>query len=76
MAENDIHDLLSRGKLAEPLETEQMEVNSIVDKSKFHRPTKEKIKCKLYKTGFKYRAQVARFKAGIYASSSTLEFWR
>jgi hypothetical protein len=34
MAEEDIEYLLSRGKLAEPLETEQSEINRLVDKSK------------------------------------------
>jgi hypothetical protein len=34
MAEEDIAYLLSRGKLAEPLETEQSEINRLVDKSK------------------------------------------
>jgi hypothetical protein len=34
MAEEDIAYLLSRGKLAEPFETEQSEINRLVDKSK------------------------------------------
>jgi hypothetical protein len=34
MAEEDIASLLSRGELAEPLETEQSEINRLVDKSK------------------------------------------
>lgn len=34
MAEEDIAYLLSRGELAEPLETEQSEINRLVDKSK------------------------------------------
>jgi hypothetical protein len=33
MAEEDIAYLLSRGELAEPLETEQSEINKLVDKS-------------------------------------------
>jgi hypothetical protein len=62
MAE-DIAYLLSRGELAEPLETEQSEINRLVDKSKvkdFIDQQKKEVNRKLHEKRLKHCLQVAR----------------